>query len=124
MRRLLIRDLCVILMQTYFESNQDSGHLAHQQNQIGKVGMQNSACLTTFLSTMRIGLSVISGSCISKLTGWKFTSFLSSHLCQCQMFSVMRLQERMNTSKMTQIERTGKKKFFMYHNHFTKSVDD
>ena len=38
--------------------------------------MQNSACLTTFLSAMLIGLNVISGSCISKLIGRKFTSFV------------------------------------------------
>ena len=35
--------------------------------------MQNSACLTTFLSAMLIGLNVISCSCISKMIGWKFT---------------------------------------------------
>ena len=74
----LIREPCVILTHTYFQSNQDSGHLAHQQNQIGMVG-NTKLCLTTFLSMMLIGLNIISGSCILKLIGWKFTSFL--HLC-------------------------------------------
>ena len=41
--------------------------------------MQNSACLTTFLSAMLIGFNVISGSCISKLIGLKFASFISCH---------------------------------------------
>ena len=53
------------------------GHLARQQNQIGKVRpVHKTACLTTFLFAILIGLHVISGSCILKLTGQKFTSFL------------------------------------------------
>ena len=62
------------------------GHSAHQQNQISKVRNTNSAYLTTFLSTMPTDLNVISGSCISNLTGWKFTSFLRFHFLSTPWF--------------------------------------
>ena len=50
--------------------------------------MQHSACLTTFLSAMLIGLNVISGSCIPKLIGRKFTSFVSCHFLSTPLFSL------------------------------------
>ena len=50
--------------------------------------MQNSACLTTFLSMMLNGLNVISSSCIPKRTGWEFTSFLSCHFLSTPLFSL------------------------------------
>ena len=50
--------------------------------------MQNSACLTTFLSAMLIGLNVISSSSISKLTGQKVASFLSHHFLFTPLFSL------------------------------------
>ena len=51
--------------------------------------MQNSACLTTFLSAMLIGLNVISGSCISKLIGLKFASFISCHFLSKPLLSLL-----------------------------------
>ena len=66
-----------------------NGHLAHQRNQIGKVRPEHkTACLTTFLSTIQIGLHVISGSCILKLTGQKFTSFLCCYFLSMPLFSL------------------------------------
>ena len=107
-----IRDLCVILTHAYFESDQDSwwsfsASTKPDWQDLARFGMQNSVYLTTFLPVMLIGLNVISGCCTSELIGQKFTSFLSSHICQICFLSVMRLVERMNTSNMTQIERIG-----------------
>ena len=42
-----------------------------------------------------------------KLIGQKFTFFLSSPFARFVFLSVMHLLERMNTSKMTQIEKIG-----------------
>ena len=76
------------------------GYLAHQRNQIGKVRNANSTCLTTFLSAMLIGLNVISGSCISKLIGQKFTSFLRCHFLPLPLFS-LRLKTCLSPSSLS-----------------------
>ena len=64
------------------------GHLVQHKTRLIRFGRQNSACLTIFLSMMLIGLDVISGSCISKLIGWKFTSFVSCHFLSTPLFSL------------------------------------
>ena len=75
---------CITLTHTYFQSNRDSQWSFSQISASTKTSSarfrtQNCACLTTFLSTMLIGLNVISGSCVSKQIGQKFSSFLCCH---------------------------------------------
>ena len=85
-----IWDPCIILTHTYLQSNQDSqrSFSASTKTSSARFGTQNCACLTTFLSTMLIGLNVISSSCVSKLSGQKFTSFLCCHFLSMPLFSL------------------------------------
>ena len=65
-----------------------NGHLVHQRKPALQGSERKTACLATFLSTMLIGLNVISGSCVSKLIGQKFTSFLCCHFLSMPLFSL------------------------------------
>ena len=58
----------------------------NSETRLARFRMQNSACPTTFLSAMLIGLNVVSSSCISKQIGRKFTSFLRWHFLSTPWF--------------------------------------
>ena len=83
-----------ILTQAYFQSCRDSrwsfsaSMKPDQQDSECKTLLVQLTSLTIFLSVMLIGLNVISGSCILKLIGQKFTSFLCYHFFLRHMFSL------------------------------------
>ena len=84
-----IRDPCVILTHTCYQSDRDSRRLFSASTKQNRQGSERkTVCLPTFLSAMLIGLNVISGSCISKLIGRKFTSVLSCHFLSTPWFSL------------------------------------